>query len=129
MRRPTPTRFHRAALACALALGVPTVSADIEALEGARLFSTPERRAALDGALASAPATGTAGGSDVPEVSPASPPKGASTRQGSASADGAPATGSATGSAMGSAMGSATVRSARGTSRIVDGVPERTSAP
>ena len=80
-------------------------------LERLRLFMTPEARAALDGTASAI--DGDASAASAAERAPSVAPRRAvSRRTSSGRPDGPP-------------PGSATLRSSRGTSRIVDGVPER----
>ena len=126
--RPVARTF--AAVAFALMLGAlagPEADAST-GLDGLRLFATPERRAALDAAdgRGGGPDDGGAAGAAVrppdPSASTLAAPGGRGTtpsrpsRPASARADRPPA-------------GSAVLRSARGVSRIVDGVPVRDDRP
>ena len=119
-----------AAVAFALAFGTfagPEADASTS-LDGLRLFATPERRAALDAV------DGGGDGPDDPGAADATarPPEASAPTRAVADGRGAtPSRPSRPASARADRLpaGSAVLRSARGVSRVVDGVPVREDRP
>ena len=128
--RRTVRVVRTAALCALLQLAVGGGVEAATGLDGLRLFTTPERRAALDGIDGIDGIDGTDGGRAGPGTSPgAAPPAGEGART-SAPDRGARGVVPRTVVPPPSRSdrpppGSAVLRSARGVSRIVDGVPTR----